>query len=269
MNQRFIDELFSNLSNNEYLRVGWTDPAEKFHYDSFTNVEKFQDYVDNLKKNPDAISIYFSPNPSFVPTTRHDPHLIKIDWLFIDIDQISRPELDSRLNDFEVKYKLKPTFIVYSGKGFHLYWRLIDKWTPDEWNQIQGAIRKYFGADDVVSNVVNLLRIPGTENRKCYTSIGKNPHASVNSYQLQQNYPNPYNPSTNIEFTLPKTEFTTLKVYNILGKEVSTLVSKKLNSGNHTYTFNGKNLASGVYYYQLVAGDFREVKKMIMLRWIW
>ncbi len=85
-------------------------------------------------------------------------------------------------------------------------------------------------------------------------------------YSLKQNYPNPFNPSTTIEITLPKSEFVELKVYNILGKEVATLVSIKLNQGNHTYTFDGKNLASGIYYYQLVAGDYREVKKMILLR---
>jgi predicted outer membrane repeat protein len=85
-------------------------------------------------------------------------------------------------------------------------------------------------------------------------------------FSLNQNYPNPFNPSTTIEFTLPKSESTTLKVYNILGKEISTLVSKKLNQGNHMYTFEGKNLASGIYYYQLVAGDYREVKKMILIR---
>ena len=83
---------------------------------------------------------------------------------------------------------------------------------------------------------------------------------------LSQNYPNPFNPSTTINFQLPNSEFTTLKVYNILGKEVATLVSNKLNQGNHSYTFDGNNLASGVYYYQLVAGDFMEVKKMILLR---
>jgi len=88
----------------------------------------------------------------------------------------------------------------------------------------------------------------------------------VHNYQLNQNYPNPFNPCTTIEFNLPKSEFTTLKVYNILGKEVSSIVSKKLNQGNHTYQFEGKNLASGIYYYQLVAGDFRQVKKMILLR---
>ena len=96
--------------------------------------------------------------------------------------------------------------------------------------------------------------------------IKKNQDNVPGVFTLDQNYPNPFNPSTTIEFTLPKSEFVELKVFNILGKEVSTLVSNKLNQGNHTYTFDGKNLASGVYYYQLIAGDFREVKKMILLR---
>lgn len=86
------------------------------------------------------------------------------------------------------------------------------------------------------------------------------------NYTLSQYYPNPFNPSTTIEFSLPKSEHTTLKVFNILGKEVTTLISNKLNQGNHTYTFDGRNLASGIYYYQLLAGDYREVKKMILLR---
>ena len=85
-------------------------------------------------------------------------------------------------------------------------------------------------------------------------------------FNLSQNYPNPFNPSTTIKFQIANSEFTTLRVYNTLGKEVATLVSNKLNPGSHAYTFDGMNLASGVYYYQLVAGDYREVKKMILLR---
>jgi len=88
----------------------------------------------------------------------------------------------------------------------------------------------------------------------------------ISNFILHQNYPNPFNPSTSIEFTLPKSEFTTLKVFNILGKEVETLVSNNLNQGNHTYQFDGKNLASGVYYYQLVAGDFTVIKKMVLIK---
>jgi hypothetical protein len=89
---------------------------------------------------------------------------------------------------------------------------------------------------------------------------------SPDGYVLTQNHPNPFNPSTTIEFTLPKSEYTTLKVYNILGKEVVTVVSNKLNQGNHTFQFDGSDLASGIYYYQLVAGEFHQVKKMILLR---
>jgi hypothetical protein len=98
------------------------------------------------------------------------------------------------------------------------------------------------------------------------TDILKENKIIPNYFTLKQNFPNPFNPSTTIEFTLPKSEFVELKVYNILGKEVSTVVSNKLNQGNHTYSFDGKNLASGIYYYQLTAGDYREVKKMILLR---
>jgi CubicO group peptidase (beta-lactamase class C family) len=86
------------------------------------------------------------------------------------------------------------------------------------------------------------------------------------SYSLSQNYPNPFNPSTTITFTLQRPEYTTLKIYNILGAEIETLISNKLQAGMHKYTFDGSNLASGVYYYQITAGKFRDVKKMILLR---
>jgi D-alanyl-D-alanine carboxypeptidase len=91
------------------------------------------------------------------------------------------------------------------------------------------------------------------------------------NYILKQNYPNPFNPSTTIKFHLSSeagnSQFTTLKVYDILGKEVATLVSEKLHSGNHTYQFDGRNLASGVYYYQLrTDAGFIQTKKMVLLR---
>jgi hypothetical protein len=86
------------------------------------------------------------------------------------------------------------------------------------------------------------------------------------TYRLGQNYPNPFNPVTHIEFQIPESEFVSIKIFNLIGKEVATLVSEEMNPGNYRYRFDGKALASGVYYYQLVAGEFREVKKMILLR---
>ncbi len=98
------------------------------------------------------------------------------------------------------------------------------------------------------------------------TSVENTVNSLPQKFTLYQNYPNPFNPSTTIKFQIPNTKFTTLKVYNILGKEVTTLVSTKLNQGNHTYIFDGKNLASGIYYYQIVAGNFYQVKKMVLIK---
>ncbi|GAB4369806.1 MAG: hypothetical protein Kow0042_11690 [Calditrichia bacterium] len=85
-------------------------------------------------------------------------------------------------------------------------------------------------------------------------------------YTLSQNYPNPFNPSTTIEFALPVSQFVTLKIFNILGEEVSVLVAEQLNAGSYRYHWDARNLATGVYYYQLKAGDFVENRKMMLIR---
>jgi hypothetical protein len=91
-------------------------------------------------------------------------------------------------------------------------------------------------------------------------------------YRLYQNYPNPFNPSTIIRFEIKDTRFTTLKIYNTLGKEVATLVNEKLQPGEYEYKFDarlygqGTNLASGVYYYKLETDNFSETKKMLLIK---
>jgi hypothetical protein len=87
------------------------------------------------------------------------------------------------------------------------------------------------------------------------------------AFKLYQNYPNPFNPTTTVEFDLSRTEFVTLKIYNILGEEVATLVSKKLTAGNYKYEWDAGSLASGIYFYHLEAGkDFRKTKKLVLLK---
>lgn len=99
------------------------------------------------------------------------------------------------------------------------------------------------------------------------TGIDQEPASGIlQSFQLDQNYPNPFNPVTNIGFYLPENEFVTLKIYNLLGEEVAGLIAQNLNSGRHSVRFDAANFASGVYYYQLVAGPNRQVKKMMLLR---
>ena len=87
-----------------------------------------------------------------------------------------------------------------------------------------------------------------------------------NNYSLSQNYPNPFNPSTSINFSIPNSEFVSLKVYNILGSEVATLVNENLSAGSYRFNFDAAELASGIYLYELNAGNFREIKKMNLLK---
>ena len=87
-----------------------------------------------------------------------------------------------------------------------------------------------------------------------------------NTYTLEQNYPNPFNPSTIIEFNLPQQEFVDIKIYDVLGSEVSHLLSETLISGMHKVQWNADGFASGVYFYTINAGSFTETKKMVLLR---
>jgi hypothetical protein len=86
-------------------------------------------------------------------------------------------------------------------------------------------------------------------------------------FVLSQNYPNPFNPVTTIEFSIPKSEFVTLKIYNLLGQEVATLVSEKLTPGNYKYTWDASGFASGVYYYKFEAEDgFVQTRKLLFVK---
>jgi len=90
------------------------------------------------------------------------------------------------------------------------------------------------------------------------------------SFMLAQNYPNPFNPSTTIEYQIPKNEFVTLKVYDILGREITTLVNRDKNAGIHSVEFNIDNLSakltSGIYFYTLKAGSFYQTKKLVLMK---
>ena len=97
------------------------------------------------------------------------------------------------------------------------------------------------------SNVVEVVRIPS-------------------EYNLAQNYPNPFNPSTTIKYSLSNPEIVTLKIFDVLGKEVATLVNEQKPAGDYEVNFHAEQLVSGVYYYKLIAGDFVSTKKMIFMK---
>ncbi len=98
------------------------------------------------------------------------------------------------------------------------------------------------------------------------TSVTETDKQLPTQFALHQNYPNPFNPETNIAFDLPGSAFVTLKLYNLIGQEVATIVNSQLTAGTHTYRVGSDNLASGLYLYRMNAGNFTQTKKMILIR---
>jgi flagellar hook assembly protein FlgD len=85
-------------------------------------------------------------------------------------------------------------------------------------------------------------------------------------FKLYNNYPNPFNPSTTLRYSIPEASLTTLKIYDELGKEVATLVNENKSAGTYEVEFSAKDLASGIYYYTLQAGSFSKTNKMILIK---
>jgi len=88
----------------------------------------------------------------------------------------------------------------------------------------------------------------------------------VDKFELSQNFPNPFNPTTNIVFNIPTNGLVSLKIYNLLGEEVNTLINQEMNKGSYQVNFDASNLSSGIYFYSLISGNYNATKKMILLK---
>jgi len=126
--------------------------------------------------------------------------------------------------------------------------RIYSTW---EDNRVDGAVF------DIWANVLD-WNVVGISNNEQYQALS--------TFVLHPNYPNPFNPFTTIEFTLPNSEIVTIDVYNIGGQKIQTLLRKKMPAGKHKVEFNGQNFPSGVYLYRIEAGEWTDVKKMILLK---
>lgn len=146
----------------------------------------------------------------------------------------------------------------------------VSKWNaPGEFNMVwsqksQSGLFAFPGNADTVRTSQMFLRVSpiviGT------TSVGKPDDGLAASFKLSQNYPNPFNPATKIDYTVAREGQVSIKVYNMLGQEVATLLNEHLSPGTYQVTFDGAGLPSGVYMYTMKAGSYTESRKMILMR---
>jgi serine protease len=117
------------------------------------------------------------------------------------------------------------------------------------------------------SSLSDLLTNTATAQSK-YNSVGVKliSEELPKKYELMQNYPNPFNPETKIKFSIPKNDNVSVKIYDVLGREIMTLVNEKLVAGSYEFTFDGSRLSSGLYFYRMNSGSYSSVKRMILVK---
>lgn len=131
----------------------------------------------------------------------------------------------------------------------------------------KSAVGQVFaGTSTGTSSVVNTGFLADTLLRSVITGVLPEAGGVPREFLLHQNYPNPFNPATTIRYELPHAAHTVLKIYNILGQEVMTLVNEEKPAGVYDVRFNAGGLASGMYVYRLRAGDFVAVKKLLIVK---
>ena len=182
---------------------------------------------------------------------------------------------------YEVKASIKSKSGISSAK---VYWRTDTTlaYSQLSMTQVADTFKAYIPAQQLNKTVYYYITATNNSSKtvtKPYTAPGgffkflvtnstvvNNESGLIKEYRLYQNYPNPFNPATNIKFTIPKSGFTSLKVYDAMGREVASLMNSRLEAGEYTADFNASNLSSGVYFYKLLSGDFSEVKKLLLIK---
>ena len=153
--------------------------------------------------------------------------------------------------------------------AYDIYWNMCNKWVP---NTSYGLLGKWHLDGNLIDSVSGyngtaVGSVTFDTTISCILSGIKNIQNGIpDKYQLEQNYPNPFNPSTTIKFSIPKDSYVELKIYDVSGKEVSSLISDPYKAGTYQVDFNASNFTSGVYFYKIVAGNFSMTKKMILIK---
>ena len=166
----------------------------------------------------------------------------------------------------EITYRAdKPTEIYASSFNAGVYYSTDG---GNSWN-LMTATLPYTISDAVCvtgNKVYAAFRNAGIYQTATVTDVKEEGASLPKGFSLNQNYPNPFNPTTTISFSLPRSEYATLKIFDLMGREITTLISKNLATGNYSFKWDARNQPSGVYFCRLQAGQYSETKKLLLLK---
>ena len=167
------------------------------------------------------------------------------------------------LNDTRVTYiynvnnnKTEDLWQIWDGLNWANDYKL--SFTYDGDNNLIEELGQHWGGFNWINDIKSFLSYIPTEIEEFVGEVSK--------YSLANNYPNPFNPSTTIEYQIPELSFVAIKVFDVIGNEITILLNEEKPAGSYEVKFNAEGLSSGIYFYQLIAGDFVKTKKMILIR---
>lgn len=200
-------------------------------------------------------SVYGRANNKIYKSTNYG-----YDWLQLDSLPNEILYLENDHNDPDVFYAGTVRGLYKSLNGGNTFFLFNNTFTPSK--KVVGIVKDY-DADFVFVVTEEAVY-------KCWNStvigIEEQSENISDNFILNQNYPNPFNPLTNISFDIPKESIVKIKIFDITGREIKVLVNELKQAGSHKVIFNGSVFSSGVYFYKLEAGDFRQVKSMVLVK---
>jgi len=231
-------------TTSEETVTGWLDLNGQFYFYDGSNPAKFVLYKQ------------MSTTPKFETTYPSGFQLKATDYAFpipdISGDGKDDIELDGTMND-RLLIDGSTAAVIY-------YLRLDNDHHMDFIGDVDGDGRNEIVCDSAYA----FYTVYATNGIS--TAVAQKGSSAPTSFQLRQNYPNPFNPSTVISYSLPANAPVTLKIYDVLGREVKTLVNERQAAGNHSVTLNASGLASGVYFYQLQTNGKALAKKLMVIK---
>lgn len=157
--------------------------------------------------------------------------------------------------------------------SFYINDQLQDKWSGEiDWRYVsfhipQGEhrLKWQYEKDDIISDRLDAAWIDDIFIPVFATVMLTEP-SIPRDYVLEQNFPNPFNPTTTIQFSIPESEFVQLKIFDVLGREVATLVNEEMPAGRYSVGWNAAGYPSGTYFYRLSAGNYQKILKLVFLK---
>lgn len=274
-NDGFLDIIFTTIYGNSLTRIFCINRfGENIEGWPVTITDSFLHFILESYGDPNI----FFPNPVTINGNISNPYIVSIDgdWN----NEIIFFSTNGYMYVFDRFGKQKngfPQFVgAYNTVGAH-FGDFDNNGSLNAIIPINYRYVLYLANMDFGPGSYNPSRMPWPTDRQNVERTGIAPQAiPVNvkeekgiipeRYSLSQNYPNPFNPATSIQFSLTASALTTLKVYDILGREVASLANETIEAGVHVRNFNATNLNSGLYFYTLRSGNFTETKKMMLLK---